>query len=630
VLPKLPLAWFGPNSEVFNVKPFQFPGTPESRIMRGMGFLRTIGRLKPGVTFEQAQAAMGATAQSYKQARPDAADVGWLTVLVPLQEDVTQNLKPAFFTLLASVAAVLLIACSNVANLLLVRFTGRRREIALRMALGAARGGIVRLFVFESTLVAALAGVVGLGFAMWTVSLVPKLVGDNLPLPKEVTLQWPVLAFTMGLALLTGLLMGLYPAWQSSRADLVDGLKEGGRAVAGSAGQQRFRRGLVAAQVGLSVVLLAGAAMLIASFSRLSQQATGFNAERVWVGNVGLPAAQYPDPESRERFMQRMLEELRNSPGVESASISDSVPLTGNNSSGPYARIDGNPPPLNQRPLGLTRGVSPGYFRTMGVPLLAGRDFDERDAYEKPNVVILSSSTAKKLFGDEDPLGRQLLMSTQNSAETPTEIVGIVGDVRSQQLTQTTEIEFYRPFPQRSTPFLAMAVRTATKPEATANLVRAALGRVDKSLPIIQPNTMEGIIADSLGQQRLTMSLLGGFAAIALLLAVVGIYGAVAYTVEQRTGEIGVRMALGAQTADVLRLVLRQGMTPVIIGLVVGLAATFAVGRLLQTQLYEIKATDPFLLSLTAVTLTVVAVLACLIPARRATLVNPIQALRGD
>jgi predicted permease len=630
VLPKLPLAWFGPNAEVFNVKPFQFPGTPESRIMRGMGFLRTIGRLKPGVTFEQAQAAMGATAQSYKQARPDAADVGWLTVLVPLQEDVTQNLKPAFFTLLASVAAVLLIACSNVANLLLVRFTGRRREIALRMALGAARGGIVRLFVFESTLVAALAGVVGLGFAMWTVSLVPKLVGNNLPLPTEVTLHWPVLAFTMGLSLVTGLLMGLYPAWQSSRADLVDGLKEGGRAVAGSAGQQRFRRGLVAAQVGLSVVLLAGAAMLIASFSRLSQQATGFNAQRVWVGNVGLPPAQYPDPESRERFMQRILDELRNSPGVESVSVSDSVPLTGNNSSGPYARVDANPPPLNQRPLGLTRGVSPGYFGTMGIPLLAGRDFNERDGYEKPNVVILSKSTAKKLFGDEDPVGRQLLMSSQNSAETPTEIVGIVGDVRSQQLAQTTEIEFYRPFPQRSTPFLAIAVRTATKPEATASIVRAALSRIDKTLPIIQPNTMEGIIADSLGQQRLTMSLLGGFAAIALVLAVVGIYGAVAYTVEQRTGEIGVRMALGAQTADVLRMVVRQGMTPVIIGLGIGLAATFAVGRLLQTQLYEVKATDPFLLSLTAVTLTVVAVLACLIPARRATLVNPIQALRAD
>ena len=630
VLPKLPLAWFGPNAEVFTVKPFDFPGTPKDRIMRGMGFLRTIGRLKPGVTVEQAQSAMSALAQGYKQARPDAADNGWLTVLVPLQEDVTQNLKPAFFTLLASVAAVLLIACSNVANLLLVRFTSRRREISLRMALGAARGGIVRLFVFESTLVSAIAGVVGLGLAMWTVSLVPRLVGDNLPLPTDVTLHWPVLAFTMGLSLVTGLLMGLYPAWQSSRADLVDGLKEGGRSVAGSASQQRFRRGLVAAQVGLSVVLLAGAAMLISSFSKLSNQATGFNAERVWAGAIGLPPAQYPDPESRERFAQRLIDELKISPGVESVSVSDSLPLTGNNSSGPYARVEGNPPPVSQRPLGLTRSISPGYFRTMGIPMHAGRDFDERDAYGKPNVVILSRSTAKKLFGDEDPVGRQLIMSSQHSVETPTEIVGVVGDVRSQQLAQQTEIEFYRPWGQRTMAFAAVAVRTSTRPEATLGIVRAALNRVDKTLPIIQPNTMDSIVANSLGQQRLTMSLLGGFAVIALVLAVVGIYGAVAYTVEQRTGEIGVRMALGAQTTDVLRIVVKQGMTPVLLGLGLGLAATFAVGRLLATQLYQISPYNPVLLSLTAVTLAVVAMLACLIPARRATLVNPIQALRAE
>jgi predicted permease len=262
--------------------------------------------------------------------------------------------------------------------------------------------------------------------------------------------------------------------------------------------------------------------------------------------------------------------------------------------------------------------------------MLAGRDFDERDAFGKPNVVILSRSTARKLFGDEDPIGRQLLMSSQNTLETPTEIIGVVGDVRSQQLAQQTEIEFYRPWGQRPFAFVTVAVRTATKPEATLGIVRAALNRVDKSLPIIQPNTMEAIIADSLGQQRLTMSLLGGFAAIALILAVVGIYGAVAYTVEQRTGEIGVRMALGARTTDVLRMVIRQGMTPVVIGLAIGLAATFAVGRLLATQLYQISPHNPLLLSLTAALLIAVALLACLIPARRASLVNPIEALRTE
>ncbi|MBA2269232.1 MAG: ABC transporter permease, partial [Chthoniobacterales bacterium] len=630
VLPKLPLAWFGPNSEVFTVKPFDFPGTPKDRLMRGMSFMRAIGRLKPGVTVEQAQASMSTVAQGYKQARADAADSTWATVLVPVQEDVTQDLRAAFLTLLCSVAAVLLIACSNVANLLLVRFTGRRREIALRMALGAARTSIVRLFVLESTIVSVTAGIFGLALAMWTVSFVPKLVGDNLPLPTDVTLHWPVLAFTMGLSVVTGLLMGLYPAWQSSRTDLVDGLKEGGRAVAGSAGQQRFRRGLVAAQVGLSVVLLAGAAMLISSFTKLSGQATGFNARGVWAGAIGMPPAQYPDPGARERFVARLLEELKASPGVESVSASDSLPLTGNNSSGPYTHADGNPLPFNERPLGLTRSVSSGYFRTMGIPLLAGRDIDERDALGKPDVVVLSRSTAKKLFGDESPLGRRLLMTGQTGPDTPIEIVGVVGDVRSQELAKQTEIEFYRPWGQRSMPFVTLAVRTATKPEATLGIVRAALNRVDNTLPIIQPNTMEAIIASSLGQQRLTMSLLGGFAIIALVLAVVGIYGAVAYTVEQRTGEIGVRMALGAQAADVLRLVVRQGMAPVIIGLGIGLAATFAVGRLLSTQLYQISPYNPLLLSLTAVTLAVVAMIACLIPARRATLVNPISALRAD
>jgi predicted permease len=628
VLPNLPVAWFGPNSEVFTVKPFQFGGLPQERLMRGLSFMRAIGRLKPGVTIEQAQASMASLQQSYKQARPDSADNTWATVLVNAPQDTTSNLRPAALTLTAAVAAVLLIACSNVANLLLVRFAARRREISLRVALGAARAGVIRLFVIESTLISVIAGVVGLLLALWTVSLVPRLIGDNFPIATNgVALQWPVLAFTLGLSLLTGFLMGLYPAWQSSRADLIDGLKEGGRSVSGSIGQQRFRRGLVAAQVGLSVVLLAGAAMLIASFAKLSRQDAGFRPERVWVGGIGLPDAAYPNPTARERFMLQLLAVLESSPGVEAASIADSVPLTGNNSSGPYWRADQNPPPMNERPLGLTRSISTGYFRTLGIPLLSGRAFDERDGFEKQPVVILSRKSAKKLFGDEDPVGRQLLMG---SISEPTEIIGVVGDVRSQQLAQENEIEFYRPWPQRSSPFLAVMVRTATKPEATAALVRAALNKIDPSLPIIQPNTMETIISESLGQQRLVMALLGGFAAVALLLAMVGIYGAVAYTVEQRTGEIGVRMALGAQTLDVLQMVVRQGMMPVVIGLALGLAATFGVGRLLATQLYEISPYNPLLLSLTATVLAVVALLACLIPARRATMVNPIQALRTE
>ena len=498
------------------------------------------------------------------------------------------------------------------------------------MALGASRPSVVRLFVFESTLVSLIAGVVGTCLALWVVSVIPKLASNNLPLEAALQLNTPVLLFTLAISLLTGVAMGMYPAWQSSRADLVDGLKDGGRAMTGSRGQQRFRRGLVAAQVGLSVVLLAGAALLIASFVRLSRQPSGFNADHLWVGGVGLPPAQYPDPEARARFVERLLAELKTTPGLESAAIGDGVPLNGSNSSSPYARVDGNAVPVNQRPLGLTRAISPGFLKTFSIPLLAGRDFDERDEVDKPLVVLVSKSTAHRLFPNEDPIGKRMWFGTDNNTGYMTEIVGMVGDVRSQRLDRANDVEFYRPWAQRSAPFMAVTVRTTMKTEAAAGMVRSALNKLDPALPIIQPTTMNEIVDQSLGQRRLTMTLLGVFAGIALVLAMVGIYGAVAYTVEQRTGEIGVRMALGAQTADVLRLVVRQGMTPVVIGLVLGLAASLALGRLLTAQLYEVSANNPALLAATSVTLAVVALLACLIPARRASLVNPIEALRTE
>ncbi|HEY6205336.1 MAG TPA: ABC transporter permease [Chthoniobacterales bacterium] len=630
VLPNPPIAWWGPNSEIFANKPFDPPGLTKDRLLRGVSFMRVIGRLKPGVSMSQAHAAMQTVYQSYKEKWPATADNTWSPYLVSAAEDVTGNLRPAFLTLLAAVSAVLLIACSNVANLLLVRFTGRKREISLRMALGAERKSIIRLFVFESTLVSMIAGALGLCLALWTVSIVPRVAGQNIPLEAGVTLQLPVLLFTVALSLLTGLLMGVYPAWQSSRADLVDGLKEGGRGTSGSRGQHRFRRGLVTAQVGLSVVLLAGAALLVSSFFRLSRQDAGFRTERIWAGGIGLPPAKYPDAATRSQFMQRLHSDLQNAPGVESVGITDAVPLQGNISRSPYARADGNPVPVNQRPLGLTRSVSPQYFHTLSIPLLSGRDFTERDKLDSPPVVILSNSTAKKLFPNENPLGRQMLFGTDNGTGLATEVIGVVGDVRSDKLAKSNDVEFYRPWPQRSAPFLNVVVRTTTKPEATSTLVRAVLAKIDNTIPILQPSTLDEIVTQSLGQERLTMALLGAFAGIALLLAVIGIYGAVAYTVEQRTGEIGVRMALGAQTTDVLRLVVRQGMNPVFIGLILGLIGTFAAGRLMAAQLYQVSPYNPLLLGATAILLTSAALLACLIPARRATLVDPIQALRTE
>jgi predicted permease len=630
VLPNLPISWFGRDSEIFANKPFDPPGLSKELLMRGVSFMRVIGRLKPGVSASQAQASMPSLFGSYKQQYPNVADNTWSPYLVSAAEDVTGSLRPAFMTLLAAVSAVLLIACSNVANLLLVRFTGRKREISLRMALGADRRGIVRLFVFESTLVSVIAGAVGLCLAAWTVSIVPKVAGQNIPLETGVTLHWPVLLFTIGLSLLTGLLMGLYPAWQSSRSDLIEGLKEGGRGSSGSGSQHRFRRGLVIAQVGLSVVLLAGAALLVSSFFRLSRQDAGFRTERIWAGGIGLPPAQYPDPAARTRFMQRLHAELQNAPGIESAGITDAVPLSGSRSRSPYARADGNPVPVNQRPLGLTRSVSPAYFRTLAIPLLAGRDFTEQDKLDSPLVVILSNSTAKKLFPNENPLGRQMLFGTDNGTGLRAEVVGVVGDVRSAELAKANDVEFYRPWPQRSGPFLNIVVRSSIKAEAAGGIVRGVLSKIDNTIPILQPSTLEEVVTQSLGQQRLTMTLLGVFAGIALLLAVIGIYGAVAYTVEQRTSEIGVRMALGAQANDVLRLVIAQGMNPVIIGLVIGLLGTFAAGHLIAAQLYQISPYNPLLLGAAAILLSLAALLACLLPARRATLVDPVQALRAE
>jgi predicted permease len=630
VLPNLPISWFGRDTEVFIVKPFENANATNYRLMHGYSFMRCVGRLKPGITVQQAQSTMPALEQSYRTQHPETADCTWTSVLVSAAEDVTGDLRPAFVTLLIAVGAVLLIACSNVANLLLVRFSARRREIALRMALGAERRNVVRLFVLESTTVSVIAGIVGFCLALWIVDVVPRIATDSVPLESGIRLHWAVLVFTLVLSLLTGLAMGCYPAWQTSRGDLIEGLKESSRVLSGNRGQHRFRRALVAAQVALSMVLLAAAAMLVSSFVRLSNQETGFRCDHVWLAGIGLPAGRYPDPASRARFAQRLVEEVQASPGVEVAAAVDAVPLSGNYSQTPYARADANPLPVNQRPLGLTRSISPAYFRTLRIPLLAGREFTEHDSADGLAVVILSSSTAKKLFPNENPLGRQLLFGVDNGNGLVAEVVGVVGDVRSRELAKTNDVEFYRPWPQRNVSFFNVIVHTSMNPEAAAPMVRAALDRIDKEMPILQPNTLDTIVAQSLGQRRLTMGLLGAFAGVALLLAVVGIYGAVAYTVEQRTAEIGVRMALGAQVKDVLRLVVRQGMDPVLIGLGFGLVAIFGTGRFLNAQLYGISPHNPILLALTATGLAIAALLACLIPARRATSIDPIQALRSE
>src|SRR5437667_6604142 len=482
VLPNMPATWFGANpiAEVWTTKPFQVPGFTYERMMRGTSFLRVIGRMKPSITLAQVRAALPSLDQSYRTQYPNKIDSGFTTTVKTLPEDVTENFRAGFATLFAAVTLVLLIACSNVANLLLVRFSGRRREIALRMAIGASRAGIIRLFVFESLLVSIIAGVIGAFLAWQLVPLVPKMASNFLPLEGNTasSLSVEVLVFTIGLSLLTGLLMGVYPAMQASRADLVDGLKEGGRGTSGSIRQQRLRKILIGAQVALSVTLLAGAALLITSFIRLSQQNLGFRPQNLWTGTITLPTSQYPDAASRQRFVEQLLDALRDIPGVQTATVSGDIPLNGGNRT-LYARGDRDLPPVEQRTAAPSHDVAPDFFKTWRIPLLAGREFNQHDTVDSQNVVLISQTGAKKIFPGENPIGKTLLVT---SAGTPCEIVGIVGDIRSQRIKEEPGMEFYRPWSQENFTFVSIAVHSTWNTDAVTKLGPSALAKVNPGL----------------------------------------------------------------------------------------------------------------------------------------------------
>src|SRR5882724_3557956 len=453
------------------------------------------GRLKPGMTLGQARAALPSLEQSYRAQHPDKIDSSSVMTLKTLPEDTTGNLRPAFATLLAAVAFVLLIACSNVANLLLVRFAGRRREIALRMAIGASRASIVRLFVFESLLVSAIAGAAGALLAWQLVPIVPKMAANFLPFDPaaRLDLSVPVLLFTIGLSILTGIVMGIYPALQSSWADLVDALKEGGRGTSGSVHQQRFRKILIGAQVALSVTLLAGAALLITSFVRLSQQNIGFHAENRWIGFITLPEGQYPDRSEERRFVEKTLAALHTVPAFESATISADIPLLAAAVSNVlYARRDREVLPIDRRAAAVLHNTAADYFKTWGIPILAGRDFDEHDTADRQNVIIISKAGAEKVFGDENPIGKTLLVG---SASVPCEIIGIAGDVRSRKVSEPDAVEIYRPWAQQNFPFPCILVRSQLKPDAVTKLAQSALATVDPGLAIAIPQSMDAIVA---------------------------------------------------------------------------------------------------------------------------------------
>jgi putative ABC transport system permease protein len=626
VAPPLPAFW---QAEVWLTDPFQLPGVPKEVLRRGVSFLATVGRLEPGVSREQAAAEMDVLAARYREQAKENADAAWRLTPLELRADIVGSSRAALLTLLGAVGLVLLLACANVANLLLVRFSARRREIALRTALGAPRSRIVLQFLLESVTVSVLAGIAGTALAIWSLPALAALARDFVPFSDDIRVHVPVLAAALAAALLTGLVMGAYPAWQASRFDLVTALHEGGRSVAGGREQTRMRNLLVSGQVAVSLLLLVGATLLLGSFSWLHRQSPGYRPEGVFIASLTLPATRYASAGDQARLFLRMAAEMRAAPGVKDAALIQGLPLGGADSRAPYARADGAVPPLKDRPLGLTRSVTPAYFATLGIPVLAGRDFTEHEDASAPLVVIVSRDTARQLFPGQDPMGRRVVMGSRDGGQEM-EIVGVVGDVRSQTLARTAAVEFYRPVMQRNQPFMQLAVRTAGDPASFAGTARAITKRLDPELALSGVTTLEEVVSQSLGQQRLLVRLLGLFAGLALTLAVVGIYSVVSGTVRQRSTDIGVRMALGARPVDVLGLTVGQGMIPVAVGLAVGLAACIALGRLIQSQLYGVSAFDPLTLTGAGAALAAVAALACWVPARRAARLDPVTTLRAE
>jgi putative ABC transport system permease protein len=615
------------------VKDYWTPLDPHDELntKRGVGYLNVIARLKPGVTTEQAQTEMDAIARRLAEQYPDNNQGHGIT-LISTYEDTVGGVRPALLVLLGAVGFVLLIACANVANLLLVRATRRQREIAVRTALGATRWRVVRQLLTESLLLSLAGGAVGLLLALWGVDALAGMLPEDVPRVREIALDGRVLAFTLGIAILTGLVFGLAPALAASRLDVNEALKAGGRGTGGWR-RNRLRSFLVVAEVALSLMLLVGAGLLLKSFVRLREVSPGFKPEQVLTLSVALPEMKYETPAQQARFFQQLLTDTAAAPGVEAAAGVFPLPFSGDNARGKF-EIEGQPAASeSESPNALSYIISPDYLRALDIPLLNGRGFNERDAQSAPRVVLINETLARRFFAGADPLGRHLVISSFADLGKPItcEIIGVVGDVKHDGLDAEAEAEYYMPYQQATLSFMTLVIRgTTDKPTALVAGARAAVAQLDKDLPITDIKPMNEWLAASVAPRRFNMLLLGGFALLALCLATVGIYGVMAYSVAQRTHEIGIRLALGAQAADVLRLVIGQGMALALIGIIMGLLGAFALTRVLATLLFGVTATDPSVFAGVTLLLALVALVACLVPAHRATRVDPMIALRHE
>jgi len=595
---------------------------------RGSNRLNVVARLKTGVTMAQAQVEMNAVAGRLTAQYPQS-NTGRGIRLIGMQEDLTRNVRRALWLLWASVGFVLLIACANVANLLLARAAGRQKEIAMRTALGATRGRVIRQLLAESTLLACAGGAAGVLLAAWGIASLKPLLPSEAPFVQSITLDARVVGVALALSVLTGIFFGLLPALQSFQANLTTALKEEGRGLAGGVQRNRTRGALVVAEIALSLVLLAGAGLLLRSFLHLLNVDPGFNPERVIAFGVALPEAGYAQPQQRAAFYQQLIERVAGLPGVEAASVSQSLPLSGGSSSASII-IEGHPPlTAAERPKTQLQFISPGYQRTLSIPLRAGRLLDGREREGAPRVILISETFERRFFPHENPLGKRVNLAIGQDSNY--EIVGVVGDVRMISLSTEDEPACYLSYLQYPLPEMSLLVRTAAPdPTSLVSAVRQETERMDPGLALSEIRTLNQLAAASVAPQRFILLLLGLFAGLALLLAALGIYSVMAYAVTQRTHELGIRLALGAQPAGVLRLILSQGMRLAGTGVLIGALAALALMRLMKTLLFGVSANDPLTFSAITLLLLGVALLACWIPARRATKVDPLVALRVE
>ena len=624
VLPPAASTFPQANLHVWVPRPPEVPFLVASQLNNGGFFFNVIARLRPDISLEQAQEAMNVIARAYRQSQSSNVDAPSEIEIHPILEDAVGEQRQSYLMLFGAVACVLLIACANIANLLLARFAARRKEVASRFALGAGRADVIRQLLTESMLIAALGGAAGLLLAMWALGAIVTFGADLIPRAADIRLDPFALGFTVVVTLITGLGIGLLPALQASGVNVQETLKDASRG--STSGGHRLRAGLLVAEVSLSLVLLIAAGLLLTSFARLQRVEPGFEPDGIFTAQLALPARQYPR-EKLVAFYETLHQRLSTMPGITGAALTDRVPLTGGQTPAPVAVVGRPVPPMSERPNANRHLVSPKYFQTLGIPIRAGRDFDERDSSRVPHVVIVNETFARLYFPGEDPIGRTLITGM---GQLPSQVVGIVADVRSTSLNTPPEADYFLPALQRPETFTNILVRTTSTPVAMAAQVREALRSVDPQLPLLQPETLTTRIAQTVANQRLALVLLGTFATLALVLASLGVYSVMAHLVAFRTSEIGIRMALGATPGAVMRMVLGHGRRLTLIGIGLGVAGAVAVSRLLQQVLFEVDPTDPLIYLVVSAILLLVAELASFLPARRATRIDPVVALRME